>query len=404
MAKLAAVLAVLLGSTLWAIGSEVDDAGACTGFGPDHTFTYAPVVFEGWVREIVPTPDAQASGPNHVIRIEVIRGHRGATGGEFLEATAHLRLPSGVPEPCPSSTPEDLDGKYVIAALTAQGELPSFGGAIYVADGPNLSPADQFSYADALRITELATDSNPDRPLLSATPAVVRCGEPVTFTGERFPEGRYVLANSYGGVGLAQLTVNPSDARRFETTVILPPCATPHPEAPPWVIWASPVVPSTDVLSLGSPEEWVALTIGGTAAEPAGEPLLEVAPGAVCGGIASVTGTGFEPNTPYPILGGNPEWKSAVTDAAGRLRIDVPIPAEFCETGSFQSVWVLQPGFEDFGSRFAIATVFFEVGKSPGPPDVGNTDPHSGPMPLSWLHLAGLAALILGASLLVARR
>ncbi len=403
MVRIAAVVTVLMGAVVWAISSEADEAGACTGYGPDHIFTYAPVVFEGWVREITPIPDSSVSGANHVVRFEVVRGHRGTTGGELLEAAAYLRVPRGVPEPCPSIAPDELAGKYVIASLTGEGELRIFGGTIYIADAPGLSPTDAYSYADALRITELATDSNPDRPHLQVTPSEVRCGEAVTFHGERFAEGAYVLANSYGGVGLAQVFVGPSDPGRFESTVVVPPCAAPHPESSPWVVWASPIIPATDIISLGEPEEWVALTLTGTLAEPRGELRLEVVPGAVCGGVASITGTGFEPNRSYPVYGGSPEDKSATADAEGRLQFDLEIPPDSCEPGSVLSVWVIQPGFGAFGSRFAIASALFETRPAPpGPPDLGNTPSHTAPIP--WLHVAGIVALILGASALVARR
>lgn len=404
MFRIAAVVAVLMGAALWAVGGEVEEARACTGFGPDHTFTYAPVVFEGWVRELTPIPDGSVSGANHLVRFEVVRGHRGTTGGELLEAAVYLRLPGGVPEPCPSIAPDEVAGKYVIASLTGEAELRIFGGTIYIADGPGLSPPDWYSYTDALRITELATDSNPDRPHLQVTPSEVRCGEAVTFHGERFAEGAYVLAISYRGIGLAQVFVGPSDSGRFEVTVVVPPCPPPHPESAPWVVSASPIVPSTDILSLGEPEEWAVLTVTGTLAEPRGEPQLEVVSGAVCGGLASLRGTGFAPNRSYPVYGGSPEDKSATADAEGRLHFELEIPPESCEHGSVLSVWVIQPGFGAFGSRFAIASVLFETREAPpGPPDLGNTPPHAAPS-IPWLHLAGIVALVLGVSALVARR
>ncbi len=401
MVRIAAVLAVVVGATVWALGGEVERAGACTGFGPEYSFSFSPVVFEGWVREVELIPGSGMGSRNHIVRFEVVRGHRGSSEGGTVESRTYLRLPGDVPTPCPSFTPEDLRGKYVIAALT-----DLFDGSwgfltIYVADGPGMSSPDGLSYADAVRLTELATDSNPELPLLRVTPGEARCGETVTFNGERFAPGNYVLAVGYGGTGLARVQADP--AGRFEARVTLGPCQQPHPEAWPWVVEALPHTPSTHFISLGPAVEYAVLTITGTVALPTGEPAVEVAPGARCGGSVTVIGTGLEPNTTYPVDGISPESKVATTDGQGRFTTTIPIPGAFCEPGGLQAIRILQPGFEDYGSRFTVAQALFEVGAPPGPPTVGNSPPPS-PAPLLWLQLAGLAMLVLGASGLAARR
>src|SRR5690606_34973493 len=139
----------------------------------------------------------------------------------------YLRVPGNPPSPCPTLAPDGLDGKYVMAGWWSEGAGDFYPfAAFYLQDGPNVTPADgSLTYDAAVRLAELVTDTNPERPMLTVEPAAARCGETVTFIGERFAPGWYVVSfGPWSGPAIAKVQVTEGSAGAFRATATLPPC------------------------------------------------------------------------------------------------------------------------------------------------------------------------------------
>lgn len=397
MVRIAAVVALLVWAAAWAIGDEVEEAGACTGPGIPFSAIEAPIIFEGWVTDLETIP-AVGLDPNYQVQFEVLRGYRGVAVGDLIEVETYLRLPGGIPVPCGSLAPEELAGKYVILGLPERdsGDFYPFL-TFYLQDAPNLLPENGIPYGEAVRMAEIVTDTDPSGPLLTIEPVGAVCGEPVRYRGERFPSGEYLLGFSFGRF-LDVLTIG-SDGT-FDTTrnLVWDGCRS---------IETRSVVTSVDVRSTtGVGLEWLIEIVPLTVTVPGGGdgsyPQLVVPPdSARCGSDFTVSGTGFEPGEAVSLMVSANDTKfPAQADQDGFFTARIPMPDVLCGL-ALGEVRAFQPGFETYGRR--LATTYFTPLPPVGPPDLGNAPPGGTPAGW-WLQMAGLVALVLGVSALVARR
>jgi hypothetical protein len=393
--RIAAVLVAMAGAAFWALGSEVEEAGACTGPPGYLTIMDADVILEGWVQSVVPSGSPDLTFAHHEVTFSVTRGYRGAADGESVVAMARIPIP-GVPIMCPQFPP-DLESKYVLLGLRADDSGAFHADAwdmLYISDA---APAGAgVAYARAVRLAELATDTNPDLPVVRVTPSAAFCGVPVTYDGARLPPGEYVLLNMERVVG----TVNVTGEGTFTLTApaIFHQCRNGEPMTFPGWIEVYPVTNSDPyVAALGALVELALLKVQSDGTIPILVPSLVISDRTpfVCGDEVIVAGDGFEAeplSVRFEGSGGPVSVQVGPSPDTGSFEASIHIPEAACDA-SLAAISVYQSGFERFGRP--LARIYIGTRQAPpGPPTVGNSPPPP-PAPPPWLQLAGLAALIL---------
>lgn len=401
MARLVAVLAVLVATALYGVTAQVRPVKACTGPGPEIQLLGATVILEGRVARVGPAESSDNVYTTHTLTFDVVRGYRGVQAGDEVTATARIPIP-GIPIMCPQF-PQDLEGKYVIIGLFRDlpgGPLRADAWArLYSADtAPSATDA---SYSEAVRWAELVADAGPERPLLTTQPAVVTCGEPVSFVGARFPEGEYAIREFFGPV-LAVVEVGASGAFHVDTgTGPGYGCGT-APGTPVVVPYSvSRVLRHPDgSAELGELVEITGPSLDPAVRTPARERTFSVSPErARCGQDLTFEGTGFEPGEPLLVrLSGETAGATLTPDATGAFRLTRAIPPESC-TGDFIRVVVYSGEFAEFGHFAELGDAYISRIATPGPPDVGDSPGAARPEDGGWLVLPGWAVLVLAAGL-----
>jgi hypothetical protein len=157
------------------------------------------------------------------LQIDVTDAFRGTSPGQRIEASA--RVPrGGVPVMCPQfDRDETFIGKFVVAGLYGEAELPELGRwpTAYIGHDPA-----SLEYADAVRVARIATGGGPDLPALTVEVPAGRCGSLVTIRGSRFEPGRPLLLNYPQDPpppgGFVRPTVVPDASGQFVYTFRLP--------------------------------------------------------------------------------------------------------------------------------------------------------------------------------------
>ncbi|HMO52942.1 MAG TPA: hypothetical protein PJ994_00400 [Tepidiformaceae bacterium] len=402
--RIAAVVAVLMGAAVWAIGGEVDEAGACTGWPGYLAILDADVILEGAVDSVVPTGETDLAFAYYDVTFAVARGYRGTSEGETVAAKARIPIP-GQAVMCPQF-PQDLAGKYVLLGLRADdtGSLQADAWImLYMSDDvpSNGDPG----YAGAVRAAELATDANPELPVLRATPGTASCGEPVTYEGARFGPGEYVLSTpGWRIIGVVQ--VGSSGTFTLTAPAMFFQCRLGQEFTFAGWIEVYPVVGGDNLMAVLGPLSeltYLAVRADGDLPELTPELRMSERKPFTCGAEVLVLGDGFEAELLTVRLEGSAGPVSVhvgTSPHTGSFSAGIKIPAEACHA-PLAVISVYQAGYERFGRP--LARIYVETRPTtPGAPNLGNTPPASSPIP--WLQIAGLMALIVGAAAITARR
>jgi hypothetical protein len=400
MARAATVLVMLLGAALYATTVQIRPASACSGPPAYEVLLSAKVILEGRVAEVGPAESSDSVYTTHTMTFDVVRGYRGVQDGEQVSAIARIPIP-GVPIMCPQF-PQDIEGKYVIIGLFEdEAEAPLRADAwvlLYAADAA--PAATDSSYAEAVRLAELVSDANPERPLLTTEPAVVTCGQPVSFAGARFPEGEYAIRERWGSL-IAVMQVGPGG--EFEASVRGPITGCSSPPGSLWTVAYSvfTVERRADTASLGALVEVAGAELAPDIRTPPREPAITVSPTrAYCGETVKLSGSGFASAQRVTVqFNGETSGVTLAADGAGTFALTRRIPLESCG-GTLFEVRALQAEFAEFGFFATLASRYIErIETPPGPPEVGDSPGAARPADGGWMVLLGWLMLLLSAAL-----
>lgn len=406
MARAATVLVVLLGAALYATTTGTRQAAACSGPPGHEVMLSAKVILEGRVALVGPAESSDSVYTTHAMTFDVVRGYRGVEDGARVTATARIPIP-GIPVMCPQF-PQDIEGKYVIIGLfeDEDGEADLRADAwvmMFSADAPP-ETADR-TYTEAVRLAELVADANPEAPLLTIDPAVVTCGERVTFRGTRFPAGEYAIRERWGSL-LAVVQVGPGGEFEASATGPITGCGS-----PPGTLWTvaysiftveRPAVSA----SLGALVEVAGAELAPDIRTPIPAPAISASPTpAYCGQTVELSGSGFAPGERVTVqFNGETSGVTLSADGAGTFTVTRRIPLESCGGPLFE-VSALQAEFAEFGFFATLATRYIErIETPPGPPDVGDSPGAARPADRTWAVLLGGFVMALSGSLVVLAR
>lgn len=401
MARVAIVMVVLLGAALYATTVETRTAAACSGPPGYEVMLSAKVILEGRVAEVGPAESSDSVYTTHTLAFDVVQGYRGIEDGARVTATARIPIP-GIPIMCPQF-PQDLEGKYVITGLFEDepgGPLRAEAWVmLYASDAAPTGPDP--AYTEAVRLAELVADANPEAPLLTVDPAVVTCGEPVSFAGARFPAGEYAIREFLGPI-LA--VVEPGANGTFAAGTPYGPgfgCGTEPGTSVVVSYSAYKVLRHPDgSAELGELAEIVGPVLDPDVRPPARERTFSVSPvSARCGQDLTIDGTGFVPGVPLLIrLSGETAGATLTPDATGAFHLTRTIPPESC-TGDFVRVVVSTAEFAEFGHFAELGDALIARTATPGPPDAGDSPGAARPANWTWAVLLGGFVLALSAGL-----
>ena len=408
MKRVFVLVALIVGSGLFAVSREVQPAFACSGPGPIENMLESTVIFEGRVTAVT------ASGPPGFdlsprrLTFEVIRAHKGTKDGATIVANAVIPVP-GVPTMCPQF-PQDLAGKYVVIGLQPDpkkpGELFTYAWVSYV--GASLSGPE---YDQMARLARMIADSDPAAPQITLSPAIAKCGQPLSISGRRFPAGSYLLRYSGGARAIAVVEPRAGGVFDVTTTMAHDACRNPNWNGRPFAIHVSDV-------SAGPGSAWTnfeALVEIGVGTLDGGVesdwPSLIVTPNpARCGDTLEVRGRSFAPGERVLVaLWERGDGVLATADSVGALEVAVPLPPEACN-GEQIRVSARQAGFEAYTSPYAsLAEVWVNSVAAPrsipGPPEVGTGPARLSARDTRWLDTgwAVVAAAVFGAAVFALR-
>jgi len=398
MKSVLVAVVVILGSVAAALSLQPRPALACSGPGPVEGLLPSTVIIEGRVTSMTRSGEPEFDRIPYKITFEVAHAFKGAAAGQKVVATGYIPIP-GKPIMCPQF-PQDLLGKYVVIGLGPDEAHPQELHTVitpFIGDKPEGE-----TYAQAVRLAEMISDSNPAAPQLLLDPPVATCGQPMRFVGRRFPEGPYLLRYGFGRA-IAQLNIGSSGTFDVTASIVHEICRDSRNNSrlvsfyvdglvddPPWI-----------VLDPLGPTEAAAVPIAGAVdREPRGPTLTITPKPARCGDALTVRGAGFEPAEQLTVtVAGETSGVPATADAVGSFAVQLGSPAGLC-TGPFIGVAAIQSGFEPF--RWAVAGGEVYVASTPtspapsatpGPPDVG-TGPPVGAQDGHGLLMAGAALLL----------
>ena len=414
MKRVFVLVAVIVGSGLFALSREAELALACSGLGPIENMLRANVIFEGRVISVVPDGAPEIDRAPHDVTFEVVRPFKGTKAGERVVANAKIPIP-GKPIMCPQF-PQDLAGKYVVIGLIPDDARPGeLLADAWIMPFIGAEPGGE-GYVEAVRLAEMIADSNPVSPQLLLQPAVLTCGQQMHLSGRQFPPGKYVLRYSGSARVIAVAEAGLNGAFDMDTAVVYEGCRNHYANGQPVAVHALDAAAGA-ATAWQSPDALVEIGFGplaGAADGPFAE--LRVTPNpARCTDTLTIRGSSFMPGERLTVAVGEGRGDVQVTaNSAGAFEASHGIPADACREGSIR-VAATQAGFEAYTPPFlsiAAATLVRDVSPGPpavppGPPDVGTGSASAEPRgDDAWteIGLVAVAVAVVGTIVLIFRR